>query len=210
MSMALTFRKLHPHFVAEVGPIDLRQVHDPETLAGLRAGMDVGRTLAAADLAQQTLPGRARVEAVRARAAAAARRRCVLLEWIAPPFRSGHWGPELVATAGGVEPLGRTGEDAARVPWQAVLDAAPEVLVLACCGFDLDRTLADVPLLRAEPGWDTLPAVRAGEVYVVDGSSYFSRPGPRLVDSLEMLAEILHPELFAGRFPPRAYRRLAR
>ena len=152
----------------------------------------------------------ARIDAVRARAAEAPRHRCVLLEWIAPPFRTGHWGPELVEIAGGVEPLGRRGEDAARVPWQAVVDAAPEVLVLACCGFDLDRTLADLPLLRAEPGWSTLPAVRAGEVYVVDGSSYFSRPGPRLVDSLEMLAEILHPELFAGRFPPRAFRRVPR
>jgi iron complex transport system substrate-binding protein len=151
-----------------------------------------------------------RIDAVRARAAAAARRRCVLLEWIAPPFRTGHWGPELVAIAGGVEPLGRIGEDAARVPWHDVVDAAPEVLVLACCGFDVERTLADLPRLRAEPGWETLPAVRAGEVYAVDGSSYFSRPGPRIVDSLEMLAEIVHPELFSPSFPPQAVRRVAR
>src|SRR6266516_4543617 len=116
---------------------------------------------------------------------------------------------ELVAIAGGTEPLGRMGEDAARVPWEAVVAAAPEVLVLACCGYDLARTMADVPLLTTRPGWAELPAVRAGEVYAVDGSAYFSRPGPRLVDSLEMLAEILHPELFAGRFPARAVRRLA-
>src|SRR5437660_1583770 len=108
-----------------------------------------------------------------------------------------------------LEPDVRMGEDAAGVPWEAVVAAAPEVLVLACCGYDLARTMADVPLLGARPGWEQLPAVRAGQVYAVDGSAYFSRPGPRLVDSLEMLAEILHPELFAGRFPARAVRRLA-
>jgi iron complex transport system substrate-binding protein len=149
-----------------------------------------------------------RIGAVRARAADASRRRCVLLEWIAPPFRSGHWGPERVAIAGGVETLGRRGEDAARVHWQAVLEAAPDVLVVACCGFDLERTLADIPRLRREPGWDALPAVRAGEVWAVDGSAYFSRPGPRIVDSLELLAQILHPELFPVRFPATVVRRV--
>jgi iron complex transport system substrate-binding protein len=149
-----------------------------------------------------------RIGAVQTRAAGATRRRCVLLEWIAPPFRSGHWGPELVEIAGGVETLGRRGEDAARVSWQAVLDAAPDVLVVACCGFDLERTLADLPRLRREPGWETLPAVRAGEVWAVDGSAYFSRPGPRIVDSLELLAQILHPELFPARFPATVVRRV--
>jgi iron complex transport system substrate-binding protein len=151
----------------------------------------------------------ARLDAVRATTAGAPRRRCVLLEWVAPPFRSGHWGPELVAIAGGVELLGRAGEDAARIAWDDVRDAAPEVIVVACCGFDVERTLADVPQLRALPGWDALPAVRAGEVYVVDGSAYFSRPGPRIVDSAEMLGEILHPDRFAPRFAERGFRRLA-
>ena len=79
---------------------------------------------------------------------------------------------------------------------------------LACCGYDVDRTLADVGLLRARPGWQDLPAVRAGAVWAVDGSAYFSRPGPRLADSLEILAEILHPDIFRGRFPARAVRRV--
>src|SRR5207249_2337487 len=170
----------------------------------------VGAALGVPERAAEVIAGlEARIAAVRARAAGAPRRRCVVLEWIAPPYRSGHWTPELVALAGGTEPLGRMGEDAARVPWEAVVAAAPEVLVLACCGYDLARTAADLPLLATRPGWAELPAVRAGEVYAVDGSAYFSRPGPRLVDSLEMLAEILHPELFAGRFPARAVRRLA-
>jgi iron complex transport system substrate-binding protein len=138
-----------------------------------------------------------RVAAVRAAVAGAPRRRSVLLEWVAPPFSTGHWGPELVALAGGDECLGRVGEDARRVRWEDVVAAAPEVLVLACCGYDLARTRRDVPLLVARPGWGDLPAVRAGEVWIVDGSAYVSRPGPRLADSLEILAAILHP----GRAP---------
>jgi iron complex transport system substrate-binding protein len=150
----------------------------------------------------------ARIEAVRVRVRDASRPRCVLLEWIAPPFRSGHWGPELVEIAGGIELLGRRGEDAAGVSWESVVEAAPEILVLACCGFDVARTIADLPRLRAAPGWATLPAVATANVFAVEGSSYFSRPGPRLVDSLEMLAEMVHPERFPRRFPEAAYHRL--
>src|SRR5205814_1788311 len=184
---------------------------DPSSVGDVLQDIEsVGAALGVPERAAEVIAGlEARIAAVRARAAGVPRRRCVVLEWIAPPYRSGHWTPELVAIAGGTEPLGRMGEDAARVPWEAVVAAAPEVLVLACCGYDLARTAADLPLLATRPGWAELPAVRAGEVYAVDGSAYFSRPGPRLVDSLEMLAEILHPELFAGRFPARAARRLA-
>jgi iron complex transport system substrate-binding protein len=146
----------------------------------------------------------ARVEAVRSRASQAARRpRCFLMEWIDPPFCSGHWGPQVVEIAGGLDPLGRKGHDSSRIHWESVLEAQPEVIVLACCGYRMERTLQDVPILRSYPGWATLPAVRSGRVYAVNGSAYFSRPGPRVVDSLEILAEILHPELFAGRFPAR-------
>jgi iron complex transport system substrate-binding protein len=184
---------------------------EPSSLADvLRDIRNVGEALGVSERANRLVATLdARIEAVRSRAGGAPPRRCVLLEWIAPPFRSGHWGPELVEIAGGVELLGRRGEDAARMPWQAVVDAAPEVLVLACCGFDLARTLADLGQLGAMPGWESLPAVRGGQVYAVDGSAYFSRPGPRLIDSLELLAEILHPERFARRFPPSAYQRCA-
>jgi iron complex transport system substrate-binding protein len=141
----------------------------------------------------------ARVEAVRSRAARAGRRpRCFLMEWIDPPFCSGHWGPELVEIAGGEDPLGRKGQDSSRVPWEDVLAAQPEVIVLACCGYRAERTLQDLPILQGYPGWAELPAVRNGQVYAVDASAYFSRPGPRVVDSLEILAEILHPEPLRG------------
>src|SRR5881398_9491 len=180
---------------------------DPSSLADIMQDVrTVADALGVRERGDALVAGlRARIEMVRARAADAARRRCVVLEWIDPPFRSGHWTPELVEIAGGVEPLGRKGEDAARVSWEDVRAASPEVLVLACCGYRVERTLADVPILRRQAGWDDLPAVRAGEVYAVDGSVYLSRPGPRIVDSLELLAGIPHPE----RFPARAAVRVA-
>jgi iron complex transport system substrate-binding protein len=171
----------------------------------------VARACGVPERAETVVAGlKARVEAVRARATRAARRpRTVVLEWIDPPFASGHWNPELVAIAGGVEVLGRKGQPSRRVAWEEVRAARPEVVIVACCGFDLARTGRDLPLLFAREGWAELPAVRDGRVYAVDGSQYFARPGPRVVDTLEIVAEILQPELFAGLFPARAVERIA-
>jgi iron complex transport system substrate-binding protein len=161
---------------------------------------DIRRVAAALDVPQRATAVIAELETriarVRERVAGTPRRRCVLLEWIDPPFASGHWDPELVELAGGVDPVGRAGADAREVPWDAIREAAPEVLVVACCGFDVARTRRDLPILRAYPGFADLPAVRASAVWLVDGSAYFSRPGPRLVDSLELLAPLVHPERF--------------
>jgi iron complex transport system substrate-binding protein len=139
----------------------------------------------------------ARVEVVRNRAADFAYRpRCFLMEWIDPPFCSGHWGPELVEIAGGHDPLGRKHQPSARIDWQDVLDARPEIIVLALCGYDLELAQRDYELLREFPGFDSLPAARAGEIYLVNASAYFARPGPRIIDSIEILAGILHPKEF--------------
>ena len=119
-----------------------------------------------------------------------------LLEWLDPLFTSGHWSPELVAMAGGRELVGRAGARSRTLSWQELRDTEPDVLFIACCGFTIERTLEDLPLVESLPGWRDLPAVRSGRVYIVDGSAYFSRPGPRLVDSLEILAHALHPMLF--------------
>ncbi len=168
---------------------------DPRSLADvLRDVRAVGTALGLEERAAALVASlEARIAAVRARVAGLPRRRAALLEWIDPPFCAGHWNPELVALAGGVELLGRPGAHAAEVAWDAVCAAAPEVLVLACCGFDVSRTLEELPALRARPGWDALPAVRARAVWAVDGTAYFTRPGPRLVDGLELLAALLHP-----------------
>jgi iron complex transport system substrate-binding protein len=184
---------------------------EPSCLADIFGAIhSVARILGVAERGDATVTALTqRVEAVQARLAQVTHRpKCFLMEWIDPPYCSGHWGPELVELAGGIEPLGLKGKDSTRIPWKRVLDAQPEVIVLACCGHRPPRTLADLPILRQYPGWESLPAVQQGRVYAVDGSAYFSRPGPRIVDSLEMLAEIIHPDLFAGIFPNRGVLRV--
>jgi iron complex transport system substrate-binding protein len=143
-----------------------------------------------------------RVDQVRSRAATAnTRPRCCHLEWIDPLFCSGHWTPELVEIAGGIDPLGRKGLPSIRVSWEQLLAAQPEILVLACCGYDTERTVQDLEILERQPRWGTFPSVSQYRIYAVNGSAYFSRPGPRIVDSLEILAQIIHPELLAGETP---------
>src|SRR6266576_442648 len=138
-----------------------------------------------------------RVERVRHRASRIANRpRCFLMEWVDPPFCSGHWGPELVEIAGGHDSLGRKHLPSAQIDWQQVLDARPEIIVLALCGYDIDRARRDYELLTRFPGFGSIPAAESGQVYVVNASAYFARPGPRIVDSLEILAGILHPTEF--------------
>jgi iron complex transport system substrate-binding protein len=138
-----------------------------------------------------------RVENVRERAATIPDRpRCFLMEWVDPPFCSGHWGPELVEIAGGHDPLGRKHQPSAQIEWPQVLDARPEIIILALCGYDIDRARRDYELLTRYPGFGSLPAADSGQVYVVTASAYFARPGPRIVDSLEILAGILHPREF--------------
>jgi iron complex transport system substrate-binding protein len=132
-----------------------------------------------------------RVDAVRARRPTGRLPRVAFLEWIDPPICGGHWNPELVDLAGGHDGLGRPGEPSRTVGWDELLDWQPEVLVVACCGYTADRTRADLALLRSRPDIAALPCVRTGRVYVADGVSLFSRPGPSLVTSLEVLAEIL-------------------
>lgn len=137
-----------------------------------------------------------RVEAVRRRSAACSRYpRTVILEWIDPPFSCGHWTPELVRWAGGVELLGIEGRPSRTLTWDDVRSADPDVLVLACCGYTVDRTLRDIPILASYSGFADLSCVRQGRVFVVDGHAYFNRPGPRLVDSLEIVAHTLHPDV---------------
>jgi iron complex transport system substrate-binding protein len=138
-----------------------------------------------------------RVEKVRERAAGIPERPlCFLMEWVDPPFCSGHWGPELVEIAGGCDSLGRKHKPSAQIKWQQVLDVRPEIIVLALCGYDIDRGRHDYALLRQFPGFASLPAADKGQVYIVNASAYFARPGPRVVDSLEILAGILHPSEF--------------
>src|SRR5262245_10361456 len=122
------------------------------------------------------------------------RPRVVCLEWFDPLYVAGHWVPEMVALAGGYDVLGRVGEPSFKVEWSAVIDAKPDFILLMPCGFDVRRTLRESTPLRSLQGWKELPAVKAENVYAFNGSAYFSRPGPRLVNGLEILARIIHPQ----------------
>ncbi len=135
------------------------------------------------------------------------RPRVLCLEWTEPPFPMGNWGPELVELAGGEPVLGNLNAHSSAAPWEAVRAADPDVLVVAPCGFGLQRALADAQALRARPGWSELRAVRAGRVFVSDGDRYFNRSGPTVFETIDVLAEILHPETFAPRFEGTVYRR---
>ena len=175
--------------VVNLEPKCLSEVFDCIRLVGEATGRKEHATTVSAALQN-------RVDAVAQRSADISDPpRVVLLEWIDPPFSCGHWSPELVRLAGGCEVIGVEGEPSRTLEWQEVATADPEALFIACCGFNLGRTLQDLPILRSYPGWQSLNCVKSNRVYVVDGSAFFSRPGPRLVDSLEILANALHPEI---------------
>jgi iron complex transport system substrate-binding protein len=186
--------------LAETLPGPPRVVNlEPTNLADIFGDIRrVAQVCAVADRANELIASLSqRVEAVRLRADRISHRpRCFLMEWVDPPFCSGHWGPELVEIAGGHDSLGRRHRPSAQIEWREVVDARPERLVLALCGYDINRARRDYALLRRFPDFDSLPAARGGEIYLVDASAYFARPGPRVVDSLEILAAILHPEEF--------------
>jgi iron complex transport system substrate-binding protein len=125
------------------------------------------------------------------------RPRVACIEWLDPPFSAGHWVPEMVRIAGGEEVLAAPGQPSAHLDWDEVFEAAPEVLVLMPCGFGARRTVEEASrVLPGLSGLNDLPAVESGCVWAVDANSYFSRPAPRLVEGVEILARILHPEIF--------------
>ena len=140
---------------------------------------------------------RGRLDEVERAVAGLARPGVGCIEWLDPPFSAGHWVPEMVRLAGGRELFAGPGERSVRLDWQAVFEAAPEVLVLMPCGFDAGRTTEEAKTLPNLPGWVDVPAVKDDRVWAVDANSYFSRPAPRLVEGVGILARILHPEAFA-------------
>ena len=157
----------------------------------LRVGEALDADARAATLVRSLRERCARIDAV----AVSKRPRVAFLEWLIPPFNGGHWNPELVRLAGGIELLGAHGLASSTLTWQHVVDADPDLVFIACCGLRVERALEDVELLRDQPEWSSLRAVRDGQVFVTDGNAYFASPGPRLVDGLEIMAHALHPNL---------------
>ncbi len=120
-----------------------------------------------------------------------AKQRVTILEWLDPLMGSGNWTPELVAYAGGENVFGEIGQHSPWISWEDLQAADPDVLVLAPCGYGIERTLEDLPILQHHPVWQTLQAVRNGHVYAIDGNQYLNRSGPRLVESAELLGRVL-------------------
>jgi iron complex transport system substrate-binding protein len=167
---------LDPHTVGEV-------LGDARTLAQATDRKD-----AAAELIARAA---ARIDRIRVATRNVRRPRVVALEWLDPPFVAGHWTPQLISFAGGDDLLGFPGESSEERTWEELAAVSPDVVIVMPCGYD-----AEIAHREAEMHRDQLAALGAGEVVAVDASAYFSRPGPRIVDGLELLAHILHPELF--------------
>lgn len=170
----------------------------------------VGRATGAESVAEQvTTLMQGRIDAVTQRAELADRHPNVLhLEWTDPLMCGGHWVPEMVELAGGTNCFGDKEMGSFPLEWDAVVESQPDVIVVMPCGFEVPRAMEDIPLLTEKEGWDSLPAVQNDRVYVIDASNYTSRSGPRLVTGLEILAEMIHPELFSGMIPEAGARRI--
>jgi iron complex transport system substrate-binding protein len=147
-------------------------------------------------------------EVRRATKTLADRPKVACVEWIEPLMAAGNWMPELIALAGGESLFGGPGSHSPRIEWQALIEQDPDVVMIAPCGFSIARSLEEIHLLSAHSGWSGLRAVREGRVYIADGNQYFNRPGPRIVDSLEILAEMLHPQSFSFGWQGRGFCRV--
>lgn len=172
--------------VLNLEPMCLEEVFATLLMVGEAAGTPQQAATVVASL-------RERVARVVACVPAGPRPRVAFLEWLDPPFNGGHWTPELIRLAGGDDCFNGGGRASRTLAWREIVAAQPDVLFMALCGFGIERSLQDVPALVSRAGWSDLPCVRAGQVWLADGNQYFSRPGPRLVESLEVLAAVLHP-----------------
>ncbi|HYP27775.1 MAG TPA: cobalamin-binding protein [Blastocatellia bacterium] len=172
---------------------------EPDALEDIWADIRrVGSALGASDRSEILVAGlKERMSDIEAKAARApARPGVACIEWIEPLMAAGNWMPELVEMAGGTNLFGEAGKHSPWMTWEELVNKEPDLIVVTPCGFDIPRTLREMNLLSGRPEWRSLNAVRNGRVFVADGNQYFNRPGPRVVESLEIMSEIIHPELF--------------
>jgi iron complex transport system substrate-binding protein len=158
----------------------------------------VGQSLKVADRAEQVITNlQQRLRGIAAKATTAETQPTVAyVEWIEPLMAGGNWMPELIELAGGKNLFGEAGKHSPWMTWEELVATDPDVIFIAPCGFDIQRTTEETHLLTGKPEWKSLKAVRSDQVFIADGNQYFNRPGPRLAESLEILAETIHPELF--------------
>ncbi len=181
--------------IVSLEPSNLEDIIDNIRLVGRIAGR-LSQAEKLASLLSQ------RIEQVKEKTQAVERRpRVAFIEWLQPPWIGGHWIPQMIDYAGGVDGIGTFGKPSRKVEWDEIVEYQPEIIILSPCGYDIKQVLAEVHALSAYSGWDKVPAFHSSNIYAVNASAYFSRPGPRIVDGLELLAHMIHPELFPESLP---------
>ena len=186
--------------IISLEPTNLEEIVDNILLVGRLTG----KQKEAEKLASQMLQ---RINIVREKTReVASRPRVFFMEWLEPPWTGGHWIPEMVDYAGGVDQIGRLGKPSHRIGWNEVVEYQPEIIVLSPCGFETSQVMEEANVLASYQGWEKIPAFQSSRIYAVNASAYFSRSGPRVVDGLEILAHIIHPEQFPENPHPGAVR----
>jgi iron complex transport system substrate-binding protein len=168
----------------------------------IQLGEKTGTSAKAEKLVQQM---RQRISQITAVTAALPPVKVFFMEWVDPIYCGGHWVPEMISWAGGMDEMAKPNQDSVRVSWEEVVRFNPDLLIVSPCGFNMEDALHQAELLKSRPGWESLKSVKNKRVFVVDADAYFARPGPRLVDGTEILAHLIHPELFLWKGSPDAF-----
>jgi len=186
--------------IVSLEPTNLEEIVDNILLVGRMTGKLAEAEKLVAQMLQRINRVREKTQTVQNKP------RVFFMEWLRPPWAGGHWIPQMVDYAGGVEGLGRIGKPSHRIGWKEVFEYRPEIIVLSPCGFDANQVMEEAHVLASYQGWEKIPALQSSRIYAVNASAYFSRSGPRVVDGLEILAHIIHPELFPENLNPEALR----
>lgn len=185
---------LHPHSIKEI----LEDI--------LKVGRAIGKKKEANKLVKSA---KLKVQSIKQKTAKLKKPRVYCMEWLDPPYNGGHWVPEQVEIAGGRDEISTKGGDSERLIWQKIIDYNPEFLILMPCGFSINRTKKELTVLMKRSEWKKLKAVKDGKVYLVNGPSYFNNSGPRVIEGIELLASILHPDIFPNRFTNKDLQKLS-
>jgi iron complex transport system substrate-binding protein len=190
--------------IVSLEPTNLEEIVDNILLVGRMTGAQAEAEKLASLMLQ-------RINRVKGKTRVVERRpRVFFMEWLQPPWAGGHWIPEMVDYAGGVDGLGRLGKPSHRIEWDEVVEYQPQIIVLSPCGFDANQVIEEAHVLASYHEWEKIPAFQSSRIYAVNASAYFSRSGPRVVNGLEILAHIIHPELFPENPHPEAVRTVPR
>jgi len=184
--------------IVSLEPTNLEEIVDNILLVGRMTGKQGEAEKLAAQMLQRINRVREKTRTVQDKP------RVFFMEWLQPPWAGGHWIPQMVDYAGGFEGLGRLGKPSHRIGWDEVVEYKPEIIVLSPCGLDANQVMEEAHVLASYTEWNEIPAFQSSRIYAVNASAYFSRSGPRVVDGLEILAHIIHPELFPENPHPEA------